>query len=44
VDELAGKPLLIPRLRQPKVEVIYIAWRNRQVFKGGAPLAGAELR
>jgi hypothetical protein len=25
VDELAGKPLLIPRPRQPKVDVIYIA-------------------
>jgi hypothetical protein len=36
VDELAGKPLLIPRLRQPKVDVIYIAWHNRQVFKGAA--------
>jgi putative restriction endonuclease len=34
VDELAGKPLLIPRPRQPKVDVIYIAWHNRQVFKG----------
>ena len=36
VDELAGKPLLIPRPRQPKVDVIYIAWRSRQVFKGAA--------
>ena len=34
MDELAGKPLLIPRPRQPKVDVIYIAWHNRQVFKG----------
>ena len=36
VDELAGKPLLIPRPRRPKVDVIYIAWHNRQVFKGAA--------
>jgi hypothetical protein len=36
VDELAGKPLLIPRPRQPKVDVIYIAWHSRQVFKGAA--------
>jgi hypothetical protein len=34
VDELAGMPLLIPRPRQPKVDVIYIAWHYRQVFKG----------
>jgi len=34
VDELAGKSLLIPRPRQPKVDVIYIAWHNRQAFKG----------
>ena len=36
MDELAGKPLLIPRPRQPKVDVIYIAWHSRQVFKGAA--------
>jgi len=36
VDELAAKPLLSPRLRQPKVDMIYIAWNHRQLFKGGA--------
>jgi putative restriction endonuclease len=35
VDALAGKPLLIPRLRQPTVDVVYITWHHRQVFKGG---------
>jgi putative restriction endonuclease len=34
VDALAGKPLLIPRLRQPTVDVVYISWHHRQVFKG----------
>jgi len=34
VDELAGKPLLIPRPRQPKVDVIYIAWHSRQAPRG----------
>ena len=42
VDELAGKPLLIPRPRQPKVDVIYIAWHNRQVFKGAATNEAAD--
>jgi len=34
VDALAGKPLLIPRPQQPKVDVIYISWHDNQVFKG----------
>jgi len=34
VDALAGKPLLIPRLHQPTVDVIYISWHHQQVFKG----------
>jgi putative restriction endonuclease len=34
VDDLAGRPLLIPRPHQPVVEVDYINWHHRQVFKG----------
>jgi len=34
VDALAGKPLLIPRPRQPVVDVVYISWHHQQVFKG----------
>lgn len=34
VDELAGKPLLIPRPHQPAVDIIHICWHRRQVFKG----------
>ena len=34
VDALAGKPLLIPRPRQPVVDVVYISWHHKQVFKG----------
>jgi putative restriction endonuclease len=34
VDALAGKPLLISRPRQPTVDVVYISWHYRQVFKG----------
>jgi len=34
VDELAGKPLLIPRPHQPTVDVIHISWHHQQVFKG----------
>ena len=34
VDALAGKPLLIPRPRQPTVDVVHISWHHRQVFKG----------
>ena len=34
VDALAGKPLLIPRPQQPKVDVIHISWHDNQVFKG----------
>jgi putative restriction endonuclease len=34
VDELAGKPLLIPRPHQPTVDVVYISWHHQQVFKG----------
>jgi putative restriction endonuclease len=33
VDALAGKPLLIPRPHQPTVDVVYISWHHRQVFK-----------
>jgi putative restriction endonuclease len=34
VDALAGKSLLIPRPHQPTVDVVYISWHHRQVFKG----------
>jgi putative restriction endonuclease len=34
VDELAGKPLLIPRPHQPTVDVIHISWHHQQVLKG----------
>jgi putative restriction endonuclease len=34
VDSLAGKPLLTPRPLQSAVDVIYISWHHRQVFKG----------
>ena len=34
VDALAGKPLLIPRPRQPAVDIVYISWHHLQVFKG----------
>jgi putative restriction endonuclease len=34
VDALAGKPLLIPRPSQPIVDIVYISWHHRQVFKG----------
>lgn len=34
VDALAGQPPLIPRPRQPAVDVIYISWHHQQVFKG----------
>jgi putative restriction endonuclease len=34
VDALAGQPLLIPRPRQPVVDVVYISWHHQQVFKG----------
>ncbi|MGH3256060.1 MAG: phosphorothioated DNA-binding restriction endonuclease [Streptosporangiaceae bacterium] len=37
VDALAGQPLLIPRPYQPTVDVIYISWHHRQVFKGTMP-------
>ncbi len=33
-DALVGKPLLIPRPHQPKVDVIHISWHQDQVFKG----------
>jgi putative restriction endonuclease len=36
VDALAGQPLLIPRPHQPAVDVMYISWHHRQVFKGVA--------
>jgi putative restriction endonuclease len=38
VDELAGKPLLIPRPRRPTVDII--SRHHQQVFKGHH--AGAE--
>jgi putative restriction endonuclease len=34
VDALADKPLLVPRPQQPTVDVVYISWHRRQVFKG----------
>jgi putative restriction endonuclease len=34
VDALAGKPLLTLRPRQPTIDVVYISWHHRQVFKG----------
>ena len=34
VDAMAGKPLLVPRPQQPKVDVIHISWHDNQVFKG----------
>jgi hypothetical protein len=34
VDSLAGKPLLTPRPHQPTVDIVYISWHHRQVFKG----------
>jgi putative restriction endonuclease len=34
VDALAGKPLLTPRPHQSAVDVIYVSWHHRQVFKG----------
>jgi hypothetical protein len=34
VDAFAGQPLLIPRPRQPTVDVMYISWHHKQVFKG----------
>jgi putative restriction endonuclease len=40
VDALAGKPLLIPRPREPVVDVVYISWHHQQVFKGHT--AGTE--
>jgi putative restriction endonuclease len=39
VDALAGKPLLVPRPRQPTVDTIYISWHHLQVFKGHHPEA-----
>jgi hypothetical protein len=41
VDALAGQPLRIPRPRQPAVDVMYISWHHRQVFKGTMPYAGS---
>ena len=34
VDELAGKPLLIPRPYQPTVDLVHLSWHRSQVFKG----------
>ena len=34
VDALAGKPLLTPRPHQPTVDIVYVSWHHRQVFKG----------
>jgi putative restriction endonuclease len=39
VDALVGQPLLIPRPLQPTVDIIYISWHHRQVFKGHRPQA-----
>ena len=36
VDALADRPLQIPRPHQPTVDVMYISWHHRQVFKGVA--------
>jgi putative restriction endonuclease len=45
VDALAGQPLLIPRPRQPTVDVMYISWHHQQVFKGAIqPLNAAPER
>jgi putative restriction endonuclease len=38
VDALAGQPLRTPRLRRPTVDVMYISWHHRQVFKGRAAI------
>lgn len=35
VDDLNGQPLLEPRPGQPAVELDYVRWHRRQVFKGG---------
>jgi putative restriction endonuclease len=37
VDALAGQPLMMPRPRQPTVDVINISWHHWQVFKGSMP-------
>jgi putative restriction endonuclease len=34
VDQLAGQALIAPRPDQPVVELEYISWHGRQVFKG----------
>ncbi len=34
VDDLSGQALLAPRPGQPVVELDYISWHHRQVFKG----------
>jgi len=28
------KPLLTPRPHQPTVDIVYVSWHHRQVFKG----------
>jgi putative restriction endonuclease len=38
VDALAGKPLLAPRPLQPPVDIVYVTWHRRQVFKGAPGL------
>ena len=43
VDALAGKPLLIPRPRQPPVDIIHISWHHLQVFKGQHAEADAVI-
>jgi putative restriction endonuclease len=37
IDALAGQLLRIPRPHQPMVDVMYIFWHRRQVFKGAMP-------
>ena len=34
VDSLAGKPLLTPRPLRSTVDIVYVSWHHRQVFKG----------
>jgi putative restriction endonuclease len=34
VDALVGKSLLAPRPHKPTVDVVYVSWHHRHVFKG----------
>jgi hypothetical protein len=31
---LAGKSLMIPRPRQPAVDIVHVSWHHRQLFEG----------